>query len=125
MQVQVQVVAEGEDERAVQAAQQEATTGVNRECALLPSRLSLLATHALVRTHPLQPLLPDVPYCSVLLKHLQLCHFARGRSHSVSLCAAFCCELLRCCGTASSPQLKGPGLHGLQSVPQGEVQLML
>lgn len=57
----VQVVVEAEDERAVQTAQQEATTGVNRECALLHSRLCLLATHALVRTLPLQSLLPAVP----------------------------------------------------------------
>ena len=47
---------EGEDEKVLQAAQQEAATGVDRECALLQSRLRLLATHALVRTHPLSRL---------------------------------------------------------------------
>ena len=45
---------EGEDERLVQAAQQEAGKGVERECALLHTRLQLLATHALV-CPPLHP----------------------------------------------------------------------
>ncbi|KAL3141664.1 hypothetical protein ABBQ32_004356 [Trebouxia sp. C0010 RCD-2024] len=39
---------EGQNERAVQAALQEAAKGVDRECALLHTRLRLLASHALV-----------------------------------------------------------------------------
>ena len=40
---------EAEDERAVSAAQEEAVAGVEREVALLHTRLRLLAHHALVR----------------------------------------------------------------------------
>lgn len=50
---------EAEDERAVAAAQEEAVAGVEREVALLHTRLRLLAHHALVRPAPShsQPLL--------------------------------------------------------------------
>ncbi len=50
---------EAEDERAVAAAQEEAVGGVDREVALLHTRLRLLAHHALVRPapSPSQPLL--------------------------------------------------------------------
>lgn len=48
------VQGEGEDERLVQGAQQEASKGVERECVLLLTRLQVLATHALVSSlcHP-------------------------------------------------------------------------
>ena len=53
--------AEGQDERGVQAAQQEAAKGVERECALLHTRLRLLATHALVSNSPPPPPPPPTP----------------------------------------------------------------
>lgn len=62
--VQVQV-GEGENERVVQAALQEAATGVDRECALLQSRLGVLTTHALVRAHPLCSLCYPTHPCTV------------------------------------------------------------
>ncbi len=46
---------EAEDERAETAAQEEAVAGVEREVALLHTRLRLLAHHALVRPAPCHP----------------------------------------------------------------------
>ncbi len=64
---------EAEDERAVAAAQEEAVGGVEREVALLHTRLRLLAHHALVRPAPSHSLLLLLTaFASTLC--CQLCH---------------------------------------------------
>ena len=131
------VEGEGEDERAVHAAQQEAARGVDRECALLHSRLHLLATYTLVRPHPYCNLCcPHTPLhltlsliTSLLLNRLWLCHLAQAAhwpSHYM-MCCAWLGAAHMLLGCRRFPAVKPKMWSWLAAVlvSQSEVQVML
>ena len=80
------VQGEGEDERLVQAAQQEAGKGVERECALLLTRLQLLASHALVSS-PCHPSFLQALFCP-LTHAKRSCSFVDGQHLAFAACCS-------------------------------------